>query len=286
MNTWQEQTQAQPFWALLSQALAPQEALYNLILGVMERSLKSPTPPLMLHIQTPELECFALRSGQRPLLLATPLPPEEALIQLQPHIPALVQLLRKLSPDLQEIVAPKSLAHAFAKVWCPSESYKVEMEQGVFRLERVQPPARPAPGQLRQAQLSDLEQLMSWQEAFVRESLPHEFQAGDDFRAAAQAQIEAGRSFVWQHGNTLVSMAAKIRQTPHGTAISQVYTPPEQRGRGYASACVAALSQVILDEGKDFCCLFTDLSNPTSNHIYQQIGYVQVGEFAHLSWPY
>lgn len=48
----------------------------------------------------------------------------------------------------------------------------------------------------------------------------------------------------------------------------------------YASACVAALSQLILDEGKEFCTLFTDLANPTSNHIYQQIGYRPVCDFA------
>jgi len=55
-----------------------------------------------------------------------------------------------------------------------------------------------------------------------------------------------------------------------------VYTPPEFRGRGYASALVAALSQAMLDAGYHFCTLFTDLANPTSNHIYQAIGYQPV----------
>ena len=48
---------------------------------------------------------------------------------------------------------------------------------------------------------------------------------------------------------------------------------PEFRGRGYASNCVAALTQKMLDQGRKFCFLYTDLSNPTSNKIYQQIGY-------------
>ena len=68
-------------------------------------------------------------------------------------------------------------------------------------------------------------------------------------------------------------MVAKSRPTTHGGCISLVYTPPNLRRRGYASACVAALSQHLLDTGWDFCCLFTDLANPTSNAIYQQIGY-------------
>jgi hypothetical protein len=58
-----------------------------------------------------------------------------------------------------------------------------------------------------------------------------------------------------------------------------VYTPPELRRRGYASHCVAELSRALLAEGYDFCALFTDLANPTSNHIYQEIGYRPVCDY-------
>ena len=74
-------------------------------------------------------------------------------------------------------------------------------------------------------------------------------------------------------------MTARSRPTHHGIAVNAVYTPPEQRGRGYATAAVATLSQQLLYEGYDFCCLFTDLSNPTSNRIYQRIGYRPVCDF-------
>ena len=66
--------------------------------------------------------------------------------------------------------------------------------------------------------------------------------------------------------------------TPHGLRVAPVYTPPEHRGRGYASACVAALSQLLLDSGRRYCFLFTDRSNPTSNHIYEAIGFEAVTE--------
>ena len=73
-------------------------------------------------------------------------------------------------------------------------------------------------------------------------------------------------------------MAVAKRRLPHGGSIGGVYTPKEHRGHGYASACVAALSQRQLDAGKQFCCLFADLANPTSNGIYQKIGYVPVAD--------
>ena len=74
-------------------------------------------------------------------------------------------------------------------------------------------------------------------------------------------------------------MAAAARPTLHGITVNLVYTPPEHRGRGYASNCVAALSQRMLDGGYQFCTLFTNLANPTSNDIYQQIGYRQIADF-------
>ena len=63
-----------------------------------------------------------------------------------------------------------------------------------------------------------------------------------------------------------------------------VYTPSDLRGRGYASACVAELSQRILDSGKAFCTLFTDLANPISNSIYQRIGYRPLGDFREITF--
>ncbi|MCK5225013.1 hypothetical protein KAR04_09575 [Candidatus Calescamantes bacterium] len=78
---------------------------------------------------------------------------------------------------------------------------------------------------------------------------------------------------------TLASMAASARPTMNGVAVNFVYTPPEFRKNGYASSCVWALSKKLLRSDHSFCTLFTDLSNPTSNAIYKNIGYQQIDEF-------
>ena len=77
-------------------------------------------------------------------------------------------------------------------------------------------------------------------------------------------------------------MASKNRESKHAATISLVYTPKELRGHGYASRIVAKLSQKLLDDGKAKCNLFTDLSNSTSNSIYQKIGYAFIGESMHV----
>ena len=95
-------------------------------------------------------------------------------------------------------------------------------------------------------------------------------------RELAERRINSGDLFIWEDEGRPVSMAAKNRPSSHGITVSLVYTPRDLRNRGYASACVAALSQQLLDAGWEFCTLYTDLANPTSNSIYQRIGYQPV----------
>jgi predicted GNAT family acetyltransferase len=77
-----------------------------------------------------------------------------------------------------------------------------------------------------------------------------------------------------------VSLAGFGGWTPTGVRIGPVYTPPELRRRGYASALTAELSAQLLAGGLRYCFLYTDLANPTSNRIYQAIGYELVCDSA------
>jgi hypothetical protein len=82
--------------------------------------------------------------------------------------------------------------------------------------------------------------------------------------------------YLWHDEGRPVSMAGAGGLTPHGIRVGPVYTPPDLRGRGYASNLVAGVSQAQLDAGRTFVFLFTDLGNPTANKIYQAIGYEPV----------
>ena len=81
---------------------------------------------------------------------------------------------------------------------------------------------------------------------------------------------------IWEDGGEPVSMSGYGGRTPNGIRIGPVYTPPEHRGRGYATSLVAEQSARLLREGRMFCFLYTDLANPTPNAIYERIGYARV----------
>lgn len=168
--------------------------------------------------------------------------------------------------------AAPAVAEQFAEVWVhlANANYTRGTRERIYELRQVVPP-RPAPGGLlRLACAEDAEIATVWADAFLAEALPGE--PRQDTRTAVDRRIADQVLWIWDDGRP-VSMAATGRSTPNSVAIGLVYTPPELRGRGYASACVAQVSQRMLDSGYRFCTLYTDLANPTSNHIYQAIGY-------------
>ena len=91
----------------------------------------------------------------------------------------------------------------------------------------------------------------------------------------AKSRIRERNLYLWVD-EELASMAMSTGRTPNGVRISMFYTPPNFRGRGYTTACVAQLSAELLARGMKLCFLYTDLSNSTSNSIYQRIGYQSV----------
>jgi len=132
---------------------------------------------------------------------------------------------------------------------------------------------------MRRAAQEDQKTLSEFFSAFHAEAVPHEPAPADPGRLAASA-VANGSAFVWEQGHGPICLAVYGREVGGGASIGPVYTPPTQRGHGYASALVAALSQHLLETGRRYTCLFTDLNNPTSNKIYEQVGYRAVSDYA------
>jgi predicted GNAT family acetyltransferase len=179
-------------------------------------------------------------------------------------------------PGAVEVLGPEPTAGTFASELARLRAQQVHrrFRQRIYELRQITPRGQAPSGRLRPAHAADTDLLTGWAEAFSAV-------VGDrgDPRAVVEARIAAGELYLWEDGQP-VSMAAWAGKTRNGVRINFVFTPPELRGHGYATAAVSALSQRMLDEGNRFCCLYTDLANPTSNSIYQKIGYRPVCDAA------
>jgi uncharacterized protein len=137
-------------------------------------------------------------------------------------------------------------------------------------LSDVVDPPRPAPAALRAATSADRELLIAWEERFVSEA-----DAGVPGQAASSVdrRLGAGLQMLWVDAQEPVSTLVLNHEIAGAVRVGVVYTPPERRRCGYASSAVAAASRLALSRGAVRCILFTDLANPTSNHIYETVGY-------------
>ena len=127
-------------------------------------------------------------------------------------------------------------------------------------------------GLARLAKESELALLAHWFFLFQEEENLFPQKTAEGFILHVQNLINKSLIYVWEINNEIVSMATIVRETPNFQIVGAVYTPVNQRKKGYASSLVHFLSQFILDNGKK-AGLFTNASNFTSNKIYQKIGY-------------
>lgn len=151
------------------------------------------------------------------------------------------------------------------------------VEQGIYSLDKVVPPQVPAGGS-RAAAIDDRDLLVRWWGEFSAEALGALDQDEEADRRSVDHKLADADSGIalWEVDGEPVSLVAFGSPTPTGVRIGPVYTPPEHRGHGYASALTAQVSAERLAGGRRFCFLYTDLGNPTSNKIYVAIGYRRV----------
>jgi predicted GNAT family acetyltransferase len=143
-----------------------------------------------------------------------------------------------------------------------------------------------AAGTLRLAAPEDVELIARWIRDFNEEALGE--RVADPSAATSMAEDLVARRaramYLWEDVVPVAMAAAMERVSPNGAWIGGVYTPPERRRSGYASALVSQVSRVLLDGGSPSCVLFADVANPTSNHIYLRMGYQPAGPFDDYSF--
>jgi RimJ/RimL family protein N-acetyltransferase len=153
------------------------------------------------------------------------------------------------------------------------------MRMRQFKLGVLTPPDPMPAGAARVADDGDRDLLVDWCTAFARET-----GAGDPGRAERAVDDRLGhRGFtLWELRGEPVALAGLTREVAGVVRVLDVYTPPQHRQRGYGGAVTAAVSQAALMAGTSAVVLFTDLANPTSNALYQRLGYRPIGDRAVL----
>jgi predicted GNAT family acetyltransferase len=254
--------------------LLAHEAEHNLILGLcmstVQQSGRLDRQPYLATVsQQGAVVAAAVMTPPMNLILSR--------VEMPEALPLIAQNLYHQHPALPGVMAAPGTVQHFAMRWqaLSGQRYRLRTAERIYQLDGVTA-VQGVPGMLRRADDADRDLLLAWLVAFYAEAdrQPDERQAriAAERNVASRLHSPTSGYYLWVDGAP-VSLAGCTGATPHGIRIAPVFTPPEQRRRGYASAVVAALSQSLLDRGYRRCYLFTDLGNPTANKIYQTIGY-------------
>lgn len=271
------------FLELAGPLLGADEARHNLIFGLAATLGDDPSSYPSKHL-------WVVVDGERPVAAALQTPRLNVILARPSADGALGVLAHAVANDSPEVSGVNGAVPEvddFATEWVRRTGMAAQIgtELRVYALTQVQP-VESVPGAARQATAADVELLRTWIRAFMEEGLHADdsnIEEHVERTLRGRLRRRSAGFLLWVDGEP-VSLAGWGGPTPNGIRIGPVYTPPELRRRGYASALSAELSAQQLAAGRRFCFLYTDAANPTSNKIYVDIGYQHVCDSRELSF--
>ncbi len=218
---------------------------------------------------------FSVESGADVVAVAVKSPHRNLVVTRAPEsaMRALSNYLFAYALPVPGVNGPLETAREFAQAWKALTDAKgtERVALRLYQATKLNEVAQPR-GAFRFAQLADGELVEAWLHAFIDEATHDRH---DNLRDRVTQMIGASNVGLWEH-DSCASMAAITRRSERGAHVAWVYTPKPMRRNGYATACVAELCRREMERGRSFVTLYTDLANPTSNAIYQRIGFEPV----------
>lgn len=268
---------AEKYLNLVEDLLLKKEACNNLMLGLLNRIVEGQSDYESVYLGYVEKDGDVIYA-----FMQTPpnnwiFPDVDSTQDAVPKAIATMFFDKKL--EVPGILGPDSLVKPFVEEWerLNEVTSSLHMKQLVYQLDEVNS-VTLSDGELIAAQTKDYQLLTDWLVQFgVEANTPTKREEAEKLAT----QFLTNRSaYLWQVNGETVSMVNRSRRTKNGATINAVYTPNEHKRKGYATSSVAELSRNLLREGATFCSLYTDADNPSSNRIYQKIGYYEVGTSA------
>ncbi|MCE6993203.1 GNAT family N-acetyltransferase [Saccharothrix sp. S26] len=266
------------FWALTGDFFNADPVVHTVPIAAIDRRLNhadpDDEPPLLVSVtHDGVLVAAALRTPPWPLTLSG----------VAPEWAEVVAEALAGDVELPGANGPRESVEAFVVAWAARTgcSAREHMAQRLYELGDLVTP--DVPGSARLATPDDLDLLSRWRTDFADEAGVHadEENSVERSRHMLEVGMAAGQGHViWCQGDTPVAWAGVGAPVSGMSRIGPVYTPPEHRRHGYGAAVTAACASWAREKGAEHIVLYTDLANPTSNSIYQRIGFQPVVDSA------
>ena len=270
------------FWAVTRDLYESEPVKHTTVLSVIHGLLATPqfeaAPPVLisLHDEAGVLCGAVMWTPPWPLGLSG---------VAAADVDALVDELVPRFPALGSAMGPREVAESFAEAWAAATDCDVHtvVDLRLYRLDELTMPE--VEGRARLATEADLAVLSEHWLGFSTEASAHRGDTLHDAESAVRRQFALGSGCViWEVDGVPVSSAVAKVPNAGVSRLGPVYTPPEHRRRGYAAAATAEAAVWARQAGAKEVLLYTDLANPTSNSVYQRIGFRPVSDYVELAF--
>lgn len=268
------------FLKVSEELLLQNESFYNLKLGLSGAIQKN-----NIHVSSPLY--FALFDNEILAGCALRTDPEKPLAiskMSKDAIEILIVSLIEQEISLSGVIGEVETANIFKELWLKKHqlNFKLNIHLGIYETKAIISPKNTT--EIIQGTENYIDVIFKFVKGFSMDCFPNREHKDEDIQKLCARHINNKSLYLLKNDSgEIVSMAANTRGSTNGGTISLVYTPPELRGKGYGSIVTAKVSEIVLKE-KKFANLFTDLTNPISNSIYQKIGYKMIGENIHYDF--
>ena len=179
----------------------------------------------------------------------------------------------KIDKNIPGVNTEIDIGEKFSKYYCEvaNKQFKLRIGMRILVLEKLLEPKLRDDVIYRKAEEKDKEILKQFVKEFHKEGL-NEDVSEEKLETGFYKHLKTGY-WVLEKDGKIVAQTVSSRQLEKGKCVSGVYTPKEERCKGYAYNLIYRVSKEFLDNGAEYCVLFTDDSNPISNHVYEKIGY-------------
>ncbi|HWJ79672.1 MAG TPA: GNAT family N-acetyltransferase [Niallia sp.] len=247
--------------------LEKEEAVNGLPLGILMNLSERDEPFVMACI----------RKNEKPCMMLLQTHPRQIIVSvfstlLENERKEITNLIHQSINHIPGLIGEKEVVFAIAErsALIRNQTVKIGMDQRIYQLKNLRRLPSES-GKLRWLVKEDLPIIQNWVYEFSHDV--HDPMDRPQAKEKALDILEKGYLAGWEVDGELVSMANATRPTKSNITINFVYTPLEHRKKGYASDCVSDLTQQMLNKGYQTTSLYTDITNPTSNKIYMEIGY-------------
>jgi predicted GNAT family acetyltransferase len=205
-------------------------------------------------------------------------PPFEWLLAVVPGEATadLVAVLRSANADVPGVNGDVAGVDRFAAAWTAATGQRatITLALDLYELGTLRHPDPPPAGRARPAEEADLDVAIRFYTGF-QDEVPTPL---TEVLPLVRERMDDRRLWLWEHGAGVVaSLAARTAAVAGVSRIAPVYTPPEHRRHGYATAVTAACTADALARDAERVVLYTDVADPSANAMYQRIGFRPIG---------